>query len=965
MIMNRILWVLIFVLAFARVQAQNPLGQPFIKNYSKFQYKGGSQNWGVEQGWDRKMYFGNNEGLLIYDGVYWKLFQLPNKTILRSLKVMPGGKVFVGGQGDFGYFSPGLRGDLVFQSLLDKIPEVNRDFADIWDIVIKGESVFFRASSQIILFQNGQMETFPAPSEWVFLQMSGNTLLAQDKSKGLFFWDGHNWGMVENGNLLGVDIIKGFITVGNDSTILVTNTNKNYLFTQNRMFVYANLTKGVKSQIVQVKDLGNQEYAVATTAEGIFIIDRTGSIQQHFAKASGLQDNNILSVSADKQGNLWAGLNNGISLIANSNPVRFINPIMGTDLSGYAATLFNNQLFLATNDGVFKTAIEANVSDMGFAKSVFDRVAGTNGLAYNLVEVNQQLLLAHNEGAFQIKGNVGIKLSADPAWTFLPTNKVYPAPQVLVGSYTGLNWLDYAKSEFTKGRALKGLNESFRFLVLDNQGVLWSSHPYRGIYRIQFMQDSSRYSTELFSKENGLPSHLDNHVFYIKNRPVFATSKGVFEFNSQNQRFEHSKVFGPIFDSLPIRYLKEDKEGNIWFVSDKRIGYLEFFSKSPNKHSITFFSELTGRILSGFEHVFPYNRENVFISGEKGFIHLNLKKYFEKLEKPMVSLSSIRIVGTPNDSLIYNGFFQDNSTEFSFDLPYKFNSINIKYSESSFGFQDNIEYSYWLKGFDKDWSSWSAKPEKDYTKLPPGQYTFFVKARNNLGNETEMVSFKLYILPPWYLSLVAKVLYFLLFCFGVYLLFAYHRKKLERQRKKFEEKQEQLRIRHQLDIEKNEKEIIRLQNEKLANEVSFKNRELADTSMHLLERNDALNKVKETIGKMYKTNPANTELKKALHLLNDIENNEANWEKFSASFDEINNDFLKRLKDKYPALTHNDQKLCAYLHLNLSSKEIAQLLNISIRGVEISRYRLRKKLGIPTEKPISDFLNEEVKSATR
>jgi FixJ family two-component response regulator len=73
---------------------------------------------------------------------------------------------------------------------------------------------------------------------------------------------------------------------------------------------------------------------------------------------------------------------------------------------------------------------------------------------------------------------------------------------------------------------------------------------------------------------------------------------------------------------------------------------------------------------------------------------------------------------------------------------------------------------------------------------------------------------------------------------------------------------------------------------------------------------------------------------------------------------EVNNDFLKKLKERYPVLSLTDWKACAYLQLILSSKEIAQLMNISVRGVEISRYRLRKKLQIPTEQTMNDFLNK-------
>ncbi len=159
-------------------------------------------------------------------------------------------------------------------------------------------------------------------------------------------------------------------------------------------------------------------------------------------------------------------------------------------------------------------------------------------------------------------------------------------------------------------------------------------------------------------------------------------------------------------------------------------------------------------------------------------------------------------------------------------------------------------------------------------------------------------------------------------------------------------------------MEKNEKEIIKLQNEKLANEVIYKNKELADVSMHLVERSDALLKVKDELQRLYKKTGENHDIKKAIQLLNDVEKNNSSWEQFATHFDEINNDFLKKLKNRFPQLTNTDLKMCTYLHLKLSSKEIAQLMNITVRGVEISRYRLRKKLAVPQEKTLFDYLIE-------
>lgn len=266
-------------------------------------------------------------------------------------------------------------------------------------------------------------------------------------------------------------------------------------------------------------------------------------------------------------------------------------------------------------------------------------------------------------------------------------------------------------------------------------------------------------------------------------------------------------------------------------------------------------------------------------------------------------------------------------------LPVSSNSFHFKFSAPVFGIKDNIEYSYQLEGYNKRWSDWSAKTEKDFTNLPQGTYTFSVKARDNLGNESAAASYSFVILPAWYNSNWAYIFYVVLFLLVVYFLNRWQLRKLQLQQEKFEEEQKRQKYIYQLELEKNEKEIIQLQNEKLANEIIFKSKELVDANMHLVERSDALMKVKEELQKLYKKSGENHDIKKTLNLLKDIEKNNSNWEQFATHFDEVNNNFLNKLKQKFPLLSKTDLKVCAYLQLNLSSKEIAQLMNISVRGV--------------------------------
>jgi hypothetical protein len=193
----------------------------------------------------------------------------------------------------------------------------------------------------------------------------------------------------------------------------------------------------------------------------------------------------------------------------------------------------------------------------------------------------------------------------------------------------------------------------------------------------------------------------------------------------------------------------------------------------------------------------------------------------------------------------------------------------------------------------------------------------------------------------------------------MWLLYKRSQKKFHRQRLEYLEKQKQLKYLHQLELEKSEKEIVKLKNEKLQTQIEHKNSELASTAMHLVQKGEILSKIRDELNKLHKQ-PGNKEiaanLRKMVKVLNEDDKMNDDWEQFAGHFNNVHSDFLISLQEKYPTLNAHDLKFCAYLRMNLTSKEIAQLLNISIRGVEIGRYRLRKKLQIPTETNLFNFL---------
>ncbi len=947
------------------INGQNTIGIPQIINFNKNDFRAGTQTWDIDQDSKGRMYFANNEGLLTYDGTFWKLHPLPNKTIMRSIAIDKNGIIYAGGQGEMGYFVPNERGFLKYISLTPLLPAKERSFADIWEIEIIGESVFFRASERMIMeLRNKAISFHPPISGWQFMKKMGTILYAQDQKNGLYIYKNNAWRLAANNQLLSGSMISGMIQTGKESSLILTYDRKSLTLRRDSLFNNSGFELPASDfNFSKVTEINKGEFIAATTTDGCLIMKNDGKFVQKISRKEGLQNNNVISVFLDRDKNLWAGLNNGISFIAYNSAIKYITPNKENEAAGFSAKIFNNKLFIGSSDGCYSAELSPQNKDLSFLRSNFSLVGNSSGQVWRLEEVNQHLLMGHNNGCFDIIGNQAKLISRDAGWTFLPTSPVPPAQNILTGTYSGLKMLTFNNGQYSDKGNLEGLYESLRFLTADSEGNIWASHPYRGIYKISISADGKKYITRLFTEKDGLPSTLDNHVYKIKNRVIFGTNAGAYEFDAPTSRFIPSNFLQPIIGKNEVRYMNEDGQGNIWFCSGKKIGVIDF-AEGNSIPKPFYFSEITGQILSGFENIYAFDKSNIFIGSEKGVIHLNYEKYKANKLTLNMMLGNVRAIGK-TDSTIFGGYFNDGSaTETtnkiipSIGLVSNFDAFHFEYSSPSFGVQKNIEYSYRLDGYEKNWSNWSNKTEKEYTNLSAGSYVFHVKAHDNLGNESEEVKYNFSIQSPWYKSIWAYIFYLIVIALGIRKYGDWQKKKLLRQKSIYEKKQRQMSVEHQLEMEQNEKEIIRLKNEKLEAEIMLKTKELVDTSMQLVERSDALSKVKEELQKLYKNTNENHDIKKTIHLLNDIEKNSASWEKFAVHFDEINNNFLKNLKSHFPKLTNTDLKVCAYLQLNLASKEIAQLMNITVRGVEISRYRLRKKLGLTTEQSIAEFLDQ-------
>ncbi|HYC29614.1 MAG TPA: hypothetical protein VEB42_12365, partial [Chitinophagaceae bacterium] len=610
--MPRIKVFLILLLAFVKVEAQNTIALPDIVNYTKQAYSAGPANWAITQDAKGIIYVANDEGLLTFDGSFWKQYSIPGGvSTIRSLALAPDGKVYIGSSGEIGYFEPGKNGVLQYNSLNGLIPESQKDFTEVWNVVVYGDAVFFRSFKRIFELRNNKITAYHDIS-WSFLGQSNGKLVAKAFGKGLLVFQNEQWVPFIQGDTLAEKAqVVAFMPLNQDSSLLITKKHGAYILFNNRLLPYTppDIQAICSKNPYGASFIDNDRIAVVTSLAGCFVINKKGNIIQRLAKQDGLQNNDILCSFVDRDKNLWLGLVSGIDFVAYNNAVKHIYPDYEEQSGGKTAIIYKDHLYIGTSNGLYRAPINPQ-KDLSYVKSSFEAVPNTKGQVWTLAEVNGQLVMGHNDGFFTINNNtLQVVDGTSGFWTFLPLSNVTPSPVVLAGTYNGVNFYNYQNGVF-RNPNIHSHFESVRYIAIDND-IAWVAHPYKGLYKVQ-LNNGVNPTYSLYQDKQHILSENRNRIFKVKSRIIFASPKGLFEYDNKSDEFIPSKFLQDIFGNMSIDYLKEDADGRIWFASNKRLGVVDFSSGKPQ---IIHFPELNNKIMAGgFEFVYPYNANNIFVA---------------------------------------------------------------------------------------------------------------------------------------------------------------------------------------------------------------------------------------------------------------------------------------------------------------------------------------------------------------
>ena len=939
-----------------------PAIPPFVTNFDPKTSKSGAQNWDIIQYKNDWIYFANNQGLLEYDGSRWTTYPISNHTDVRSLYYdRAANRIYAGAFNEFGYYARNENGILHYHSLVDNIAPKDADFSEIWKIYQIDNTLYFQGDVEIFRYKDEQMKRFDFSHEIDCAGHVYNLLVVAVANEGVFFLNGDLFIQLPNSDMLKNKKICGMLPLGNNQILFVTDLHGLFIFDGEKTSVYkTDIDDFLIDNQVFCAAASGSKLAFGTVRGGLVVKDLQTNATTYSNIYSGLQNNTILSLKFDRQENLWLGLDKGIAFVMINSPI--YNLLGNSNLygSGYASLVKENVLYLGTNQGLYATTYPIKSTPELLNIKLLPQIQGQ---IWSLAHIDNTVFCAANNGAYIIDGYTAKKIQElSGTWKFKKLNS--RSGYILGCSYQSFFILEKKQNEWKFRNFVKGFSETGGMFEEDEDGNIWFSHWIKGIFKLRLNEAMDSFeSVEQIGTEKGFSTIRNNTLSNINNQIAFSSEGGFFTFNPAENKVEHSAKYEKLFGIHPLSMrLFESPRGDIWALSKSFVDVaLRQEDNSFNTHN-TQFAPIRNKLIAGFEHLNFVDDKHIIVNTEDGFAWL----YVDAAVVPDSFNVSIRnvILTSERDSIV-GGFITSQQKIPAFAN--KHNSIRFEFIAPSFIDQSAIVYSYILENYDSDWSSFSNTNTKEYTKLPKGNYTFRVRAKKISGETISETKYEFTILPAWYQTRIAFIVYSIVLLCLIFLLVTFIKKRSEKgiqivkEQKDMEIKEQEKQFK-KIEHEK-EQEITSLKNQRLQYDLRHKSRELASSTMNLIRKNEILLDINQNLDKITdeirSSNDAKSILKHLLVMQDSIKLNierDDNWKKFEENFDLVYENYLKRLGEAYSSLTVSDKKLCAYLKMGLSSKDIAPLLNMSFRSVEMSRYRLRKKLDLNREENLTEFL---------
>ncbi|MDY0086762.1 MAG: two-component regulator propeller domain-containing protein, partial [Bacteroidales bacterium] len=326
-----------------------------VNHFKPEKYQAGNQNWDISLDDNGIVYMANNKGLLVLKGTESKLYEIPTKMILRSV-FSHEGRIYTGSFEEFGYWKQEGQENLIYHSLSQNIdPEVisNQEF---WKIKLHENKLYFQSFGSLFCLnpETDELIQLETPGSILFLLDCGERLFVQQIGGMLFELIRDEFVPLKNSDILSATEVKTAVWLSPREILFGTSSMGLFVFDDSSIKPF----QSEANELLKTGTLNNgmsigNRLIFGTIAQGLFVLRKDGTIENHLNGPNVLQNNTILSLASDQDDNLWVGLDKGIDFIWFGSPFEnYLAPDIDIG-SVYAAALYKNQLYIGTNQGIY------------------------------------------------------------------------------------------------------------------------------------------------------------------------------------------------------------------------------------------------------------------------------------------------------------------------------------------------------------------------------------------------------------------------------------------------------------------------------------------------------------------------------------------------------------------------------------------------------------------------------------
>lgn len=914
-----------------------------VTNYAVADYAAGTQNWQLATTANGWLYAANNYGLLEYDGAQWRIYGIYYGNLPRSIAKYDERAIFIGATNDIGVFTPTSTGSMRYTSLIDG---VDPTFGEVWDIELVGKQVYFFARHQIITGEITSASDSITLSDLRVIQTDKRIFCAEEvggaiyvgTDDGLYLLSGTRMNRIHGSDILRGYEVRCIQSLDEQRLLIATDLSGLYVYDGSKISAFRTDADSFlrKNQLYTFAVRGNT-IALGTVLQGIVVMNSTGSDCRYISTRQGLQNNTILSMTFDVLGNLWVGLDQGIDYVQLASSWQYYSDEHTNFGAGYASlrvqrgktTLY----YSGTNQALYVKS-DANQS--------LQIVEGSMGQVWSLNEIDGTVFCCHNRGLFLVDDARMQPLCTDEG--FWKVQRL-PNGKVIAGSYSGFRILSKVNGHWQMSK-VSGFDETaFRWQV-DGNGCIWAVAT-SGIVRLDWTDDTTL-------RQQNIQPYDGAHTWFNISRMgenILITNDRYCRVVADDGQLRRDTAFFALLGGETFyAFTHKDSRGNLLYVRDWVLYMREY-----NRQSKTYAPE---RALYNGETDFIGGFENLYETKD-GYIIGTLQGYCmikpasgrqpSAVSDPVIYLRRVTAMNKEQKN-VYGESLGSRPSE-TVELPYDTYVLRFACSINRTPAQ-GAQYAYRLLPRDKEFTAFTSQSYYECSALEEGEYTLEVICRTATEGVTltEIIrSWNFTICSPWYKTWWARTLLVLLIV-GMLVFLGYFLYILtERTRgKALHEKQLQ---------------ILQLENEKTQSQLQAKSREMSRVLHDEASRQEDLAYTSEQLDKTIRDLQAHN-LKKVEERLNalkqhitaKVSDETIDWQRFEENFDEVNAGFCKCLTQRYPWMSKQERKLCVYIHMGMLTKEMAPLLGLSTRGVEMMRYRMRCKMELDPQANLKDYL---------